>query len=277
VKLWCADGRDCTAVVAEVFAATEPRHRVLALECLADAKLIDPELADRVMDHFFTWLGWGSRDREAIIRGFGAVAADSRPRGNKVLELLTDLARFPDVPGRASAFRALAASSRIEAAQVSARFRHQRLSFRLAAALDAAVPAGLEVLEAINVRVGPGKILIPDLAVVSTPGLDLMVCEAADVILIVEISSPGNAVIDRAVKPLLYAQAGIPHYLRVELYPAGPCAVVCRRERDRYVEMTRVDPGRPLVLTEPIPVTLDLTTLATTTRPPAGGPPSEAN
>ncbi|MGH3911185.1 MAG: Uma2 family endonuclease, partial [Pseudonocardiaceae bacterium] len=81
----------------------------------------------------------------------------------------------------------------------SARFGHQRLSFRLAIALDAAVPAGLEVLEAINVRVGSGKILIPDLAVVAVPGLDVTVCEAADVVLVVEITSPGNALVDRAV------------------------------------------------------------------------------
>ena len=142
------------------------------------------------------------------------------------------------------------------------------MSFRLAAAFDAAVPVGLEVLEAINVRVGPGKILIPDLAVVSTPGLDLTVCEAADVVLVVEITSPGNAVADRAVKPQLYAQAGIPHYLRVELRSAGPGALVCRLEDDHYVEVARADPGRPLVLTEPIAVTLDLTALAAATRPP---------
>ncbi|MGQ0716106.1 MAG: Uma2 family endonuclease [Pseudonocardiales bacterium] len=150
----------------------------------------------------------------------------------------------------------------------SARVRHQRLSSRLWAALDAAVPVGLEVLEAINVRVGPGKILIPDLAVVSTPGLDLTVCEAADVVLIVEISSPSNAVADRAVKPQLYAQAGIPHYFRVELRPTGPCAVVCQRERDHYVEVARVEPGRLLELTEPVAVTLDLAALAAATRPP---------
>ncbi|MEO7194332.1 MAG: Uma2 family endonuclease [Pseudonocardiaceae bacterium] len=142
---------------------------------------------------------------------------------------------------------------------------HQRLSFRLAIALDAAVPAGLEVLEAINVRVGPGKILIPDLAVVSTPGLDLTVCEAADVVLVVEITRPGNAVADRASN--LYAQAGIPHYLRIELGATGAGAVVCRRAGERYVEVARVDPGHPLALTEPIAVTLDLAALAAATRP----------
>lgn len=151
----------------------------------------------------------------------------------------------------------------------SARLPHQRLSFRLALALDAVVSVGLEVLEAINIRVGPGKILIPDVAVVSTPGLDLTVCEAADVVLVVEIASPGNAVADRAVKPQLYAQAGIPHYLRIELSAAGPSAVACRLAQDRYVEVTRAGPGSTLVLTEPIAITLDLATLAAATRPPS--------
>ncbi|MGH3694300.1 MAG: Uma2 family endonuclease [Pseudonocardiaceae bacterium] len=150
----------------------------------------------------------------------------------------------------------------------SARVRHQRLSFRLAVALDAAIPFGLEVLEAINIRVGPGKILIPDLAVVTVPGLDLTVCEAADVILVVEITSPGNAAVDRAVKPQLYAQAGVPNYLRIELDEAGPRALVHRLERDHYTQVTKVDPGQPLVMTEPIAVTLDLAALAATTRPP---------
>ncbi|MGH3836554.1 MAG: hypothetical protein ACREX8_19195 [Gammaproteobacteria bacterium] len=74
---------------------------------------------------------------------------------------------------------------------------------------------------------------------------------------------------DQAVEPQLYAQAGIPHYLRVELRPAGPCAVVCQLERDHYVEMARVEPGRLLELTELIAVTLDLAALAAATRPPS--------
>lgn len=151
----------------------------------------------------------------------------------------------------------------------SARLRHQRLSSRLWAALDAAVPPGLEVLEAINVRVGSGKILIPDLAVVTVPGLDLSVCDAADVVQVVEITSPGNAGVDRAVKPQLYAQAGVPHYLRIELGETGPRALVYRLARDHYTEVTCVAPGQPVVLTEPIAVTLDLAALAAATRPPS--------
>jgi Uma2 family endonuclease len=151
---------------------------------------------------------------------------------------------------------------------LSARVRHQRLSFRLAVALDAVVPPGLEVLEAINVRVGPGKILIPDLAVLTVPGLDRTVCDATDVVLVVEITSPGNAAVDRAVKPQLYAQAGVPHYLRIELGEEGPRALVYQLSRQRYAPVAGVGLGQPLVLIEPIAVTLDLAALAATARPP---------
>ena len=58
-------------------------------------------------------------------------------------------------------------------ASPSVRLRHQRLLSRLAMVLDTAVPPSLEVLKAINVRVGPAKMPIPNLAVISTPGLDL--------------------------------------------------------------------------------------------------------
>lgn len=57
----------------------------------------------------------------------------------------------------------------------SAGYRHQRMSSQLWLALSAAAPPGFEVLEAINVRVAPGKILIPDLVAVTTPGEDRIV------------------------------------------------------------------------------------------------------
>ncbi len=149
----------------------------------------------------------------------------------------------------------------------SAGYRHQRLSFQSCYALAVAAPAGLEVLEAINVRVAPGRILIPDLAVVSTPGVDRTVAEPADVVLVVEITRPGH-VVDRAVQPELYAQAGIPHYLLIELGAVPPAAVAFGLRRGRYVPVRRVDPGERLRLDEPFHVDVDLAALATATRPP---------
>jgi Uma2 family endonuclease len=81
--------------------------------------------------------------------------------------------------------------------------QHQRLLARLWRALDEAIPAELEVLHTVNVRVGPGKILIPDLAVIATPGAELIVNDARAVVMVVEISSPGTIAFDRAVKPQL--------------------------------------------------------------------------
>ena len=82
-------------------------------------------------------------------------------------------------PWTEAEFLALPADRRVERldgallASPSARLRHQRLLSRPAMALDAAVPPRFEVLKSINVRVGPGKIRIPNLAVISIPGLDL--------------------------------------------------------------------------------------------------------
>lgn len=141
---------------------------------------------------------------------------------------------------------------------------HQRLSFRLAVALDAAAPEGFEVLEAINVRVAPGKILIPDVVVATNPGADLVVTDAADVAMVAEIVSPGSVSTDRAVKPHLYAAAGIVSYLRVELDPAGLAAVAYRLQGGRYREIAR---GERIQLVEPFRCELDLNALAAT-----GGP-----
>lgn len=148
----------------------------------------------------------------------------------------------------------------------SARHPHQRLSSRLWAALDAAAPEGFEVLEAIHVRVAPGRILIPDIAVTTDPGADVTVSEAADVAMVVEIVSPGSVVADRAIKPQLYAAAGIPRYLRIELTDGGPAAVAYGLDEGCYGELARAEPGERLRLVAPFALEVDLAELATRTR-----------
>ncbi|SCG74694.1 Uma2 family endonuclease [Micromonospora humi] len=49
-----------------------------------------------------------------------------------------------------------------------------------------------------------------------TPPRDGLWLHAADVALVVEIESPSSRRYDRLIKPTLYAEAGIPHYWRVE-------------------------------------------------------------
>ncbi|GAA4792057.1 Uma2 family endonuclease [Actinomycetospora chlora] len=137
--------------------------------------------------------------------------------------------------------------------------RHQWLSSRLWAALNAAAPRGMRALEAVNVRVGQDRLLIPDLAVVEEPDMAALVADASAVRLVVEIVSPGNAFTDRAVKPQLYAQAGVPVYLRIEFVDDEPVGHLHELVDGTYREIAR---DSTVTLAGPFPVTLDLGTLA---------------
>jgi Uma2 family endonuclease len=57
----------------------------------------------------------------------------------------------------------------------------------------------------------------PDVLVRRTTGGDRTVwIDPADVLLTVEIVSPGSVELDRYLKPVEYAQAGVPHFWRIE-------------------------------------------------------------
>jgi Uma2 family endonuclease len=134
--------------------------------------------------------------------------------------------------------------------------RHQRLSLLVALALEGAHPTGTLVLQAVDVRVGRDRILVPDIVVVRWPRPGLKVVDADDVLLAVEIVSPGSVAADRAIKPPLYAQAGVPLYVRVE--QAGPVAHLFELDGDRY----RLTSSGPMLhLPDPFGLTIDLAAL----------------
>jgi Uma2 family endonuclease len=131
--------------------------------------------------------------------------------------------------------------------------RHQRLSRRLANAMEPA--AGLEVYEAVNVRLQTGRIAIPDVVVAGTEAEGTTV-EPAEVRLICEVVSPGNA--DRLFMMHLYAVAGIPWYLLAEQEsPESVTLRLFRLEGKHYVEHAIAKDGEPLRITEPFEVVLD--------------------
>lgn len=148
---------------------------------------------------------------------------------------------------------------------------HQRVTRNLSHALDTTAPDPYSVLQAVNVRVGPGRVLIPDLVVLDEPDLLEKVYDAAMVVLAVEVTSPSNAGTDRVLKHHLYSAAGIAHYLRIDLdaWPDRLGGVLYSLTPDGgYAEVARSDERARLVLDRPFAVRLDLDRLARTTRFP---------
>jgi len=139
-----------------------------------------------------------------------------------------------------------------------ARGRQQTAARRVANELEATAAQGCAVFESVGVVLAPDQRPIPDVVVLRDTSLDtdLFNFPVDRVVLVVEIVSPSTRSDDRFRKPALYAQAGIPCYLRVELDP--PHVVAHRIGADGlYEEVGRAEPGEVLKLTEPFPITID--------------------
>lgn len=133
--------------------------------------------------------------------------------------------------------------------------RHQRISRKLGNIFEAAAePVGLELLEAVNVRLRPGRVPIPDLVLTEPVDLDELMIDARDVRLVCEIISPSNAATDKVLKMHYYAAAGIEWYLLVE-QETGALRLFRRRGRN-YAEQSSVKRGETLELTEPVRATI---------------------
>jgi Uma2 family endonuclease len=96
---------------------------------------------------------------------------------------------------------------------------HQRAVRRLAAALELELPAGWQLETDVDVMLAenPLDYVAPDIVVFST-GIPLTTrpIPGQAVLLVVEVVSKGSRKEDRGAKPIAYAEAGVPHYWRVE-------------------------------------------------------------
>lgn len=123
---------------------------------------------------------------------------------------------------------------------------HQAIAMRLGARLDHLAPTGMAVTQAVEIRFGPQLTRIPDLLVVRSDDPGRHWFSPAEVLLAVEIESPGSHVEDRIVKPAIYAAHGIPSYWRIELGPIrarryGPDGADGYRELDCPVDRIVAD------------------------------------
>lgn len=138
---------------------------------------------------------------------------------------------------------------------------HQAVSRRLFRQLDRQAPAEWEAVYEVAFRVRTdGR--VPDLAVVRA-GVAVRPREvayvASDFGLLVEIVSATSTGMDRVLKPVEYAAAGVPYYWRVETEPI--VEVVAYELADgSYRETARLSDGSGS-LPAPYPVVIDVSEL----------------
>lgn len=131
-------------------------------------------------------------------------------------------------------------------------FRHQRVSFRIAAAfVEGAEEIGLNVFEGVGIRLRTGRYVVPDVVVTAEDDASIGVPEAVS--LVCEIISPHNASTDKLRKMHYYAAAGIPWYLLVEL--DGTLRMFCL-DGDTYREDSVTPPDKALTMIEPFKATI---------------------
>jgi Uma2 family endonuclease len=101
---------------------------------------------------------------------------------------------------------------------------HQRSMVNLGAALDRQLPTDLAAIADTEVLLGSGDlptVRAPDLVIVTNEIAESPVVRlsAGDVLVAIEIVSPGSGRTDRVTKKAEYAEAGIGHYWIIELGP----------------------------------------------------------
>jgi Uma2 family endonuclease len=133
--------------------------------------------------------------------------------------------------------------------------RHQRVAGRLRTLLDAELPIEFEALEAIDLDCGRDTVLQPDIAVLPSKLVDggIRLTQANQVLLVAEIVSPSSVRMDRVMKPQVYAEAGIPNYLLVEL-DEPKVTWFKRTALGGYAVHGEAVDDEPLVLTQPLGV-----------------------
>ncbi|WP_017555949.1 Uma2 family endonuclease [Nocardiopsis baichengensis] len=132
----------------------------------------------------------------------------------------------------------------------------------LEAELDRQAPQSLRACREMAVRLGERQVPELDVVVVGSGVFERESPDtyfyAADVTMAVEVVSPESALRDKASKPRIYAEAGIPHFWRVENEDGRPVAYTYRLDSElQQYALTGIHHGR-FKLGDPFPLDIDL-------------------
>jgi Uma2 family endonuclease len=149
-------------------------------------------------------------------------------------------------------------------------FDHNHAALELAVMIRARLPKGLRVVTDLDVDLqlappdAPGTVRRPDL-LVSAEEARLRVrreggvLRASEVVLVVEIVSPGSTRTDHVQKRSEYADAGIPHYWIVDT--SEPVSLLACHQAGEFGYADGGAVTGTFTATEPFPVEIDLETL----------------
>ena len=132
---------------------------------------------------------------------------------------------------------------------------HQRIANLLWKWLDEHSPETFEPATAIGVAVGLSDTAEPDVLLIRRPVAEgNHYVTAEQVLLVVEVVSPGTKRRDRLEKPAEYAAAGIPHFWRIEQNPVHVFAYALGKNGYELV----ADATEELMLTAPFDIRLPI-------------------
>lgn len=138
---------------------------------------------------------------------------------------------------------------------------HQNVARRLANAIEAVCGPDLSLSADVDLRLADVPLLNrrPDVVVYRADLPDDAVLRPRDVVLVVEITSPGSVTQDTLAKPAEYAAAGIAHYWRVAPEEAAVYTFALNPRGDAY-QLTGEQTGR-LTVDRPVSLDIDLASL----------------
>jgi Uma2 family endonuclease len=139
---------------------------------------------------------------------------------------------------------------------------HQRVGNRLTHKLNEQMPSDWEAfteLEVVVIDREPATVRVPDVVVIPPDWVHAQV-PAAKVLIAVEVISPGSRRKDTLVKPMEYAEAGIPHYWVIDLEPPATLTAYILVD-GRYQEAQTVTDE--LTTLNPFPLQIDVSALVT--------------